>query len=152
MGTRKLRWAVVAGLVVLAGVAAFAARPRPNRVTRANYERIREGMTLAEVQAILGPPGDYSSRPSDLYGLGNGGSEEWWKEGEDSGGGPTLWESDEGIISVQFNSRGAIYKGFTLTRDQQRGALDNLRWRAKRQWRRWFPPYDHYSEVADYGG
>jgi hypothetical protein len=30
--------------------------PPPN-LTRANYEKVREGMTLQEVEAILGPPG-----------------------------------------------------------------------------------------------
>ncbi len=29
--------------------------------TRANYERIQNGMTRAEVESILGPPGDYRS-------------------------------------------------------------------------------------------
>ena len=34
--------------------------PRPDRITRENYERIRVGMSSAEVEAILGgPPGDY---------------------------------------------------------------------------------------------
>jgi hypothetical protein len=29
--------------------------------TRANYQRIQNGMTRAEVESILGPPGDYRS-------------------------------------------------------------------------------------------
>ena len=51
-------------LVVLAGLAVVAAGvvvlwPRPDRITRENCDRIRPGMTRAEVEAILGPPDDY---------------------------------------------------------------------------------------------
>ena len=51
---------------VLVGVAAVAAlvaavcllRPAP-RFSRAHFDRLREGMTEAEVEEVLGPPGDY---------------------------------------------------------------------------------------------
>jgi hypothetical protein len=59
MRRRKLLPGAVAVLVTLAGVAALVLWPRADRVTRANFDRIRVGMSRAEVEAILGPPGDY---------------------------------------------------------------------------------------------
>jgi hypothetical protein len=35
--------------------------PQPGKVTRANFERIRDGMTLQEVEAILGPGGQIAA-------------------------------------------------------------------------------------------
>jgi hypothetical protein len=54
------RWPVVLALVVVLGglAVAFACLPRGGRVTRENCERIEEGMTEAEVRAILGKPWD----------------------------------------------------------------------------------------------
>jgi hypothetical protein len=53
---RWVRWEVAAALVLWAAGALFIAlRPQPPGVTRANYERINAGMTLAEVEAVLGP-------------------------------------------------------------------------------------------------
>jgi len=49
----------LAGLAVMFAVVAVVLRPRPDRITREDYDRIRPGMTRAEVEAILGPPDDY---------------------------------------------------------------------------------------------
>ena len=58
MRRRKLIAAV--GLVA---VGAFVMWPRMDRITRENFDRISKGMSRAEVEAILGPPGDYSGGP-----------------------------------------------------------------------------------------
>ena len=54
--TRK-RWIAVAGILVsLVGLGAFVPTllpPRPG-VTKANFERIHDGMSQAEVEAIFG--------------------------------------------------------------------------------------------------
>ena len=66
------RWILwMAGGAVLAALPivwlAFVFRPG---ITQANYERIREGMTLQEVQKLLGgPPGNYSRIPDKEAGL-----------------------------------------------------------------------------------
>jgi len=39
-----------------------------NRITPENFRRIRKGMMLAEVEAILGPPGEYTTLPDDYSG------------------------------------------------------------------------------------
>ena len=55
---RKLLVTLAVGLVALIGVAALVAWPRAERITPENFDRIKEGMSRAEVEAILGPPGD----------------------------------------------------------------------------------------------
>ena len=65
MRRRKLL-VVLAGLAVLVAAGAVVLWPEPpSRITRENFDRVREGMTQAEVEAILGPPGDYRTRLGD---------------------------------------------------------------------------------------
>jgi hypothetical protein len=42
--------------------------PRP-WVTQESVHRIKSGMSRAEVEAILGPPGDYTTRPVSCFSL-----------------------------------------------------------------------------------
>jgi hypothetical protein len=54
---------LTAGLA-LAAIGTFALWPsRAARLTHENVERIHVGMNRAEVEAILGPPGDYTTGP-----------------------------------------------------------------------------------------
>jgi hypothetical protein len=158
---RKRLLVPLAGLLAL--VASFVLCPiPPSRVTRENYDRIREGMTRAEVEAILGPPGDYrtgrtreASDPLDppcfdidetafnadaYYGLSPGGL---WEQ--------AWWFGNEAYIIVVFKS-GVVSdprdipevgikgcKSFVRTVKLEHGPLDNLRWRTESQWRKWFP-------------
>jgi hypothetical protein len=55
MRRRKLRWVAGLTLAVLA-TGLLVAWPRSAPLTRENYYRVEKGMTLAEVEAILGPP------------------------------------------------------------------------------------------------
>jgi hypothetical protein len=62
------KWAVafLALALLLVGTSLPLVVPRRCPVSRAACERIKEGMTQAEVEAILGgPPGDYRIRPSE---------------------------------------------------------------------------------------
>src|SRR5262245_28274950 len=64
-------------LVALAFVATDAALgPRPG-VTKANFERIRVGMTLEEVQAVLGPA---SPNGLGVCSMAAGHEEVWFRE------------------------------------------------------------------------
>jgi outer membrane protein assembly factor BamE (lipoprotein component of BamABCDE complex) len=57
---------VQAGLVVaLFATVVLLLWPRPDLITRENIERIREGMSREEMEAILGAPGDYRTRPAE---------------------------------------------------------------------------------------
>jgi hypothetical protein len=127
-------------LVALAGLTVLAAGtivlwPRPDRITRENYRRIQIAMSLAEVEAILGPEGDYTTAPV----------------------GPTLvldflsdespvpvpfictWYGDSAAIRLGFDKQAKIlwgqYQGQVA---EKQGALENLLWRIKRQCRKWF--------------
>ncbi len=90
MRRRKLlRWAV-AGLA-LAGFGVFLLWPRPERVTRENFARIRKGLSETEVQAILGPCHSFGSRPDGRYARA-------WFSSED----PPEW------LVVSFDASGSV--------------------------------------------
>jgi hypothetical protein len=122
----------VAGLAVLLTVGAFALWPQPDRVTPESFERIRYGMRRAEVRAILGPPGDYRTgpvyedvRPALGFFSGRPQCDEWF------------W--DFGYFVVQFDSSEAVMSTSLISTERvHQSSLDNLLWRAKRQWRKWF--------------
>src|SRR5262249_54020078 len=59
---RRTLLVTLAGLAVVVAAGAGVLWPRAESgITVENFRRIREGMTLAEAIAILGPPGDYST-------------------------------------------------------------------------------------------
>jgi hypothetical protein len=76
-----------------------------DQITPENYERIREGMTIEEVQAIIGaPPGNCSKR--------------FWKQqpptvvgniiGDHRKGQPFFWMGDKGRIVVVLDQNGKV--------------------------------------------
>jgi hypothetical protein len=167
MRTRRLRW--IAGLVlaVLVAIGAFVLWPQSDRVTRENFDRIREGMSRAQVEAILGPPGDYRIGPTVAVDPPEHLSTDPL-EGERA---PSMalerqffkswtyrWESDRVTVKVVFATRAesgmdemaiaqlfdesfatvGVAKCECMTR-QEVGPLDFLLWRAERHWRKCFP-------------
>jgi hypothetical protein len=127
----------MAGLAVVVTVGAVVLWPRADRVTRANYERIQIGMTRADVEAILGPPGDYTTGPlTDPNGIelllsllppASGVESPWWA-------------ADYGTVGVWFDEGGrVVMKNYEPYSKAPQGVGANLLWRAKRQWHRWFP-------------
>ena len=67
-----------------------------SKVSQANFEKIQAGMTLEEVQAILGPP-------SESSGMAIGGLS----------GSSSTWKSKEGTISIQFFNGKVQAKSFS---------------------------------------
>jgi hypothetical protein len=59
---RRLAGCALLALAALGGDVWWSTSP--GRVTRANYECIREGMTKEEVSVLLGPPRDGGGRPA----------------------------------------------------------------------------------------
>jgi hypothetical protein len=136
---RRRKLLALVGLAVVAGVAAFALWPQPNRITRENCARIRKGMSRAEVEAILGPPGDYTSGP--MFVEGNAPTDDaylYFTADKDPG---AVWCGDAGFIVVLYypSSGRALDPMFCRGERQPQGSLGNLLWRAERRWRRWFP-------------
>jgi hypothetical protein len=133
---RRTLLLVLAGLaVVAAGVVVLWPAP-PSRITRENYDRIRVGMSRVEVEAILGSPGDYSTREI-AYLLEEPTPVEGWPIGDNE-----EWCGDRASIDVAFTPTGTLmwarfWEG--LPTDPDEGPLHNLLWRAKRQWHGWFP-------------
>jgi hypothetical protein len=133
MRRRKLIAALVA-LAVLVVVGAPVLWPPPNRVTQENYDSIRMGMSRTEVEAIFGAPGDYTSGPTD-YRVDTAP-----QFASTAGYTFGIWNTDTSSVGVVFDAEDRVSDSwFCVGKRLEQGALDNLLWRAKRQWRRWFP-------------
>jgi hypothetical protein len=97
-----------AGLAVLP-LLWCASSLRPG-LTRANYERIREGMTRQEVESLLGgPPGNYSRIPDKEAGL--------WTIDPSRPDlnrqffiGREVWIGDELAVAVWFDDKGRVFR------------------------------------------
>jgi hypothetical protein len=120
---------VLVVLLVLLGTMLLLIFPQESRVTKAAFDRIEEGMTLAEVEAVLGgPEGDYRTRPTGLvldpYGGGlmmyQGTLREWW--------------GDEAYILVGFDAGGRVElrRFVEVVQIRDPGLIELLQWRL--QW------------------
>jgi hypothetical protein len=105
-------------------------------------------MRRVEVEAILGPPGDYRT------GLGerSWGKSQWIPDPDPNPTPPSwnrefigktevlvaIWLSDSFAIDINIESEQVIHKQ-VVPRRRTQGPLDNLVWRLRRQWHRWFP-------------
>jgi hypothetical protein len=119
--------------------------PQSSRITKTSFYRLGVGMSRAEVEAILGPPGDYRNSPTAFFlndqpvdmalacrALPLGFS--------DPGAKTELWEGDEVFITVMFSSSsGKVMKCLSWEVKNRSTAIDTVLWRAKRQCRKWFP-------------
>jgi hypothetical protein len=167
---RKHKWKLLGAVaLVLIVVVVFAARSRPDRVTRENYRRIQRGMSRAEVEAILGPPGDYRTGPSQnmpKYGYYRTGplveisdaSEFPWGDFPDTEEGIVIWSldwnplvrrEDHRTIYVTFGPDGASHRSMLPASPREQGGFENLMWRFRRQWRQLFPPADGSGTLDD---
>jgi hypothetical protein len=105
-------------LLALAGLLAWVACPRAG-VTRANYERIREGMTRRQVEALLGGPADdLAERGQDLPLLL--GPDEDALIGD-------LWAGEEATIIVAFGSDGRVARKQLVRALPEESLRDRLR-------------------------
>jgi hypothetical protein len=111
-------------LLVFAGIAAVAVAIavvmlwlQPERITRENFGQLRKGTTRAEVESILGPPGDYRKNKSvqtdpavEVLADDRG--------TPDRRSDPALqcWATDKVIISVLFDAKDRV-TGFSCTSD-----------------------------------
>jgi hypothetical protein len=137
-------------MVIAAGVVVLWPTS-PNRITQENCDRIAKGIRLAEVEAILGPAGDYRTGLGESAFEGGcwiddvDGSWPAWSvlpSGSETGEMRkcATWVNDTGIIGIDFDCSDAVLaRSFYTRRKVEQSTLDNLLWRLKRQWHRWFP-------------
>jgi hypothetical protein len=90
--TRRLVLLGLPAAFMVALLAAWLLSPR-TAITRANAEKIRKGMTLAEVEAILGGPARDEAPERGLA----------WPSYKGS-----LWASDLGAVRVGFGHEGRV--------------------------------------------
>jgi hypothetical protein len=107
-------------------------------------------MSQAEVEALLGPPADLCTGPlldngyADCVPDGPRPLGEYRPSCRESMSGlewdRAEWRSDTHVAYVRYLPPGTVYDATIVgvLRPAQ-PLLDNLLWRAKRQWRRWFP-------------
>jgi hypothetical protein len=135
---RKTKWKALAASVLIAAVT-YMTWPRPARVTPANCLQVRYAARLADVEAVVGPPGDYRlgpTRPASPYA--------GWSESRpgSAGSGQTLvWKGDAAMLTATVGRDGSV---LTLSyRPAERiggGPGMDLAWLAVRLWDRWFDP------------
>jgi hypothetical protein len=102
-------------------------------------------MARPEVEAIFGPSGDYATAPledPDPSGLFMSHWRPYYAPLTDRVGGDHAirqWRTDAGIACVAFSRSGHVVSaGMWPVKRVEQTAIDNLVWRAKRPWRRWF--------------
>ena len=93
----RFRYRYSAAIMVIAGGLYFLMPSHGDgKITKANFDTIKHGMTQAEVEAILGP-GAEKSGYYEIRGV------PWRSIVSDAGAAPTVyWDGDEGTIRVLF--------------------------------------------------
>jgi hypothetical protein len=129
-----LRWLVdvLAGMAVVLAVVLPLVLPMRCPVNRAAADKIKPGMTQAEVEKALGgPPGDYRTKP------GLPGVDGW------SGlpfGRLETWSGDSGDVLVCFGEDGLVQRAvFLEVSRQEPSPAATAKWRLKRLEQRWLP-------------
>src|SRR5437868_999234 len=98
MTRRRLLLLALPVALVLLGVGAWVLWPR-TAITVENGDRIREGMTRAEVESILGGPERIEATGPVKYG--NGAAERTHAQ-------PGMWMSDHALILMHFDDAGQV--------------------------------------------
>jgi hypothetical protein len=144
---RKLLVVLASAIATLLAASIFVMEVRRPQVSPENCRRITANMTHSEVEAMLGPPGDYTTGPVEDVGTSPEIAEPLqispdlserkvsWQSDR-----TVYWHGDNGIIQVSFDPTGhASYKCFVSATKLEQSLLGNLLWRVNRQWRKLFP-------------
>jgi hypothetical protein len=101
---RRPQFELVAVALVLVAVIGFTLWPRP-WPTAENFARLRLRMTQAEVEAIVGPPGDFSSQPNTYLRR-----DPWWQDLHRGSENTRVceWLTDVGQAAVFFDAEGRV--------------------------------------------
>jgi len=111
MRRRKLLVAL-AGLAVVVAAGVLVQWPAPtSRLTLENLGHLREGMTRAEVEAILGAPGDYSTGQLEFVGQPRSVRIEPSKESHGTDGSTYLQWADDAMVHWHQLRRRELLRG-----------------------------------------
>jgi hypothetical protein len=135
MRTRRLPRVLALAILALlvAGIAALW--PGSDQITRDNFKRIHRGMTRDDVRAILGPPGDRTTLPTEPAPV----FEVLFVDGPLTDNDASEWTGNAGWIQLDFDARGKVIQGQLIGQAPLKlGMLDLLLWRIERQWNHWF--------------
>jgi hypothetical protein len=101
------------------------------------YARLEVGMSRRQVEAELGPPGDYRSGATVV---GPGTSNKLVNYDPRSVAVISEWLNDRWVFVVAFDGDGRVVRMFLRDNTwEKQGRFENLLWRTKRLWREWFP-------------
>jgi hypothetical protein len=145
------KWILLGALAALLAGGRVALLPRPSRITPENCHHLKSGMTRAEVEAILGPPGDYRTGET-----GRIEEEEWVVQSDAAENVDTppdsyadaLWECDTCCIRVYFGLKGVFLADFAYFSEGKRSPIDKFLSRAKNQWHKWFPEVEEEKQTG----
>jgi hypothetical protein len=133
---------LLVALAALAGVVVLWPRGEPDRITQANFDRIHEGMTRAEVETILGPPGDYRTEPAEYGSLAYLVGRRAQSIGDDYPAVSHWWEGNTSLVILSYDHSGRVTDfGRVDAINPKPSAVEILLWHLKRQWHRWFPEW-----------
>jgi hypothetical protein len=124
--------AVVTLMLVSASVLLLWPWPQADRVTRENFSRLEEGMSRADVDAILGPLGDYRTGDTNLALSGP------TVFGQSGRSQAYTWRGDTANIKVGFDPSGHLFAASYQAMRRSENPIDNILFRAFRLWSRWF--------------
>jgi hypothetical protein len=134
MRRRKLLVAL-AGLALVVAAGVVVLWPRPERVTRENWARIQIGMGRAEVEAVLGPDGDFKTRDCTRRHVCATISDTAIATDE-----MQQWDTDTARIAVRYSKGGTVASAmYSVNRLPETGPVETLLSRARYLWHRWFP-------------
>jgi hypothetical protein len=133
---RNLIMALATTVILLAWVCyhRFVGSP-PGPVTRVTFEYLTNGMTRADVEAILGPAGDYSSgplvakEPSDLHKSFKQDIHKVVAAQAEYRADGVAWVGDQGLIIVYFNADGRVTRRTFFEVDRRYDSLLARIWR-----------------------
>jgi hypothetical protein len=157
MRSRTLLFVLAASALLLAaGALILWPRSQTSRVTRENFARIQQGMSRHDVEAILGPPGDYRTGqtalilPLNSHGGFNGRltpaqiaydaeTADLFPGFFDDGCTFELWQCDDAVIWICYDKDGVSMWDFAPIVRVRGGLLADICWQLERMWHRWVP-------------
>ena len=114
-------------LAAFSGVLLISRRGAGRQITEADFRRVREGMSRAEVEALLSPPTWTGPYARDLDGT--------LKIGSSYGTGEALWQNTEDGILVSYDEEGKVRSSVFL-KAKERNAWQRLAHELGNAWSR----------------